>query len=315
MSLLAVSNLSKYRDGNPSVHAIGFNQERGENIAIVGETGSGKTSLLKMIAGLLQPDEGEILLNRAPVLGPLYQLIPGHKDIGYLSQHFELLNHYKVYEVLDMHRKCSEQAANDLYQICRIEHLLQRRTDALSGGERQRIALAQQLVKSPQLILLDEPFSNLDFPHRQMIKQVLKDLRAQQDKSFIWVSHDAADVLSWADTMYIMQQGTFLQQGTPVQLYHHPINAYAACLLCDFNSIIVSNGRTAMIRPEKIVISSAPDNEANATIQSIDFCGDHFLIGLHAHGKMLRVKTIHANWSVGASVHVGWHEEDLHYFQ
>lgn len=315
MSLLAVSNLSKHRDGNRSVHAIGFTQERGENIAIVGETGSGKTSLLKMIAGLLQPDEGEVLLNGEPVLGPLYQLIPGHKDIGYLSQHFELLNHYKVYEVLDMHRKCSEKDADELYQICRIEHLLQRRTDALSGGERQRIALAQQLVKSPQLILLDEPFSNLDFPHRQMIKQVLKDLRAQQEKTFIWVSHDAADVLSWADTMYLMQQGSFLQQGTPAQLYHHPIDAYSAGLLGDFNAIILPDGGTAMIRPEKIVIASTTNSEPNATIESIEFCGDHFLVGINTHGKMLRVKTVHSNWSVGAPVHVSWQHEDLHRFQ
>jgi len=115
--------------------------------------------------------------------------------------------------------------------------------------------------------------------------------------------------------MYLMQQGFFLQQGTPAQLYHHPIDAYSAGLLGDFNAIILPDGGTAMIRPEKIVIASTTNSEPNATIESIEFCGDHFLVGINTHGKMLRVKTVHSNWSVGAPVHVCWQHEDLHRFQ
>src|SRR5580692_2230502 len=147
---------------------ISFVQQKGQKLALAGATGSGKSTLLKMIAGLLQPDEGEIWLDGQRVRGPLETLVPGHPGVAYLSQHFELWNNYRVGEILSYANDLSDEEAGTLYEMCRIDRLLGRRTDQLSGGERQRIALARLLVKPPRLLLLDEPYSNLDRIHKEI---------------------------------------------------------------------------------------------------------------------------------------------------
>ena len=176
MALLTVSGLSKDERGKAIVKDIYFTQRVFQKIAIAGETGSGKTTLLKMIAGLVQPDAGEIQFENKRVAGPYEKLIPGHPGIAYLSQHFELRNNYRVEEELEAVNKLTDKEADNVYRVCRIEHLLKRRTDQLSGGERQRIVLAGLLTTSPRLLLLDEPYSNLDAVHRNIIKSVINDI-------------------------------------------------------------------------------------------------------------------------------------------
>src|SRR5580704_11857710 len=188
MDLLQVIDVSKQfgvgLDGEIGVGAgsglridtISFSQQRGQKLAVAGATGSGKSTLLKMIAGLVQPDAGRILLEGVRVKGPLETLEAGHPGIAYLSQHFELWNNYRVWEILSYANDLEEEESGELYTICRIDHLLQRRTDQLSGGERQRIALARLLVRPPRLLLLDEPFSNLDRVHKETLQAVVRDI-------------------------------------------------------------------------------------------------------------------------------------------
>ena len=176
MALLTVSGVGKREKENFTVRDIHFTQQSSEKIAIAGETGSGKTTLLKMIAGLVQPDEGDIYLDNNRILGPFEKLIPGHPAIAYLSQHFELRKNYRVEEELESKNLLTEEEANRIYSICKIQHLLKRKTDQLSGGERQRIVLARLLTTSPKLLLLDEPFSNLDAVHKNIIKSALLDI-------------------------------------------------------------------------------------------------------------------------------------------
>ncbi|HRD58522.1 MAG TPA: ABC transporter ATP-binding protein, partial [Ferruginibacter sp.] len=135
MAFLTVENISGYNEGRLIVDNVSFEQQPGENIAIAGETGSGKTSLLKMIAGLMQPSSGNIFLKNSRVAGPDEQLIAGHKKIAFLSQHFELRNNYRVEELLDMANKLAAKEADKIYEICDIGHLLKRWSDELSGGE------------------------------------------------------------------------------------------------------------------------------------------------------------------------------------
>src|SRR5258706_9094063 len=176
MAFLNVSGISKKEGQWFSVKDINFVQEQFQKIAIAGETGSGKTTLLKMIAGLMQPDAGEIVFKGEKVLGPYEKLIPGHRRIAYLSQHFELRNNYRVEEELESKNLLTDKEADEIYSVCRIRHLLKRKTDQLSGGERQRIVLARLLTSSPELLLLDEPFSNLDAIHKNIIKSVIYDI-------------------------------------------------------------------------------------------------------------------------------------------
>lgn len=303
MALLSVTGISKIEGNTLAVKNIYFTQEPFQKIAIAGEAGSGKTTLLKMMAGLIQPDVGEILLNNTRVKGPDEQLIAGHKNIAYLSQHFELRNNYKVYEVLEMASSISAQEALDIYTVCRIEHLLHRWTDELSGGEKQRIALARVLGTSPKLLLLDEPFSNLDAGSKKMVQEVLSDITKKIKMSCIMVSHDAADILSWADTILIMKNGEIIQQGTPAKIYYQPANEYCAALFGDYNLIntnhpafagmmdMPANESRLMIRPEEIFIKATSTCTLEGEVLHIYFKGSYNIVEVMAAGQVIKVQS------------------------
>jgi iron(III) transport system ATP-binding protein len=263
MHLLEVNGVSKKENETFVVKTVSFKQNAFQKIAITGATGSGKTSILKMIAGLLHVDEGSVLFEEKKVLGPEEKLIPGHPHIGYLSQHFELRHHYKVSEVLEMANLLSQEEANKIYAICKIDHLLNRWTHELSGGERQRIALARVLVTSPKLLLLDEPYSNLDTFHKTLLKEVLHQLGNELKLTFILIAHDPQDVLSWADEIIVLQNGRIVQQASPQKIYYHPVSEYVASLFGKYNSI--TRGMEALfpelknkhfVRPEAFKINN-----------------------------------------------------------
>src|SRR5215203_1380378 len=145
---LLVYRITKQQENDFVLRDISFIQQQFQKIAIAGETGSGKTTLLKIIAGLIQPDEGQVVFKNEIVKGPEEQLIPGHPGIAYLSQHFELRNNYRVEEMLNLTLQLEDEQADTIFKVCRINHLLKRKTDQLSGGEKQRVALAGLLISS-----------------------------------------------------------------------------------------------------------------------------------------------------------------------
>ena len=314
MDLLRVSGVSKKENDAFTVKNISFTQQPFQKIALAGETGSGKTTLLKMIAGLLQPDEGEIIFEQKQVRGPLYQLIPGHAGIAYLSQHFELRNNYRVHEILSYANELPEQAAFHIYKICRIDHLLNRRTDQLSGGERQRVALARLLIGSPRLLLLDEPFSNLDILHKNIIRSVINDVNTQLGISCIMVSHDAADALSWADNILVLKEGKLIQNSSPEETYYRPLNEYCAGLLGEYNLVDSGNamvlqpsprhlpeGKKMLVRPEQF-ITRRNGNRLKGIIQNRYFMGSYFTLEILAGGQALNAKTTDHSFSRGEEV-------------
>ncbi|MBX9785048.1 MAG: ABC transporter ATP-binding protein [Chitinophagaceae bacterium] len=310
MDFLQVKDLYKRNGSRIAVDHVSFSMHAQQATAIAGETGSGKTSLLKMIGGLMQPDSGEVLFEGKRVEGPLERLIPGHENIAYLSQHFELRNNYWVYELLEMVSKLPEAEAAQICSVCQIEHLLQRRTNELSGGEKQRIVLAMQLVKKPKLLLLDEPFSNLDAIHEQTIKDVIHDVSEQFQTSCIMVSHDGKDVLSWAGTIYIMQNGAIIQSGTPHQIYYKPLNEYCAGLFGEYNLLPVNfftataraKQKKIIIRPEQLRITTSKTNAVKATVTSVLFFGSYYMIEATAGKHGLKIKTTSNNVSKGDAV-------------
>jgi ABC-type sulfate/molybdate transport systems ATPase subunit len=207
MDWLRVENIVKQELDIKVVHNISIEMARGEKLAIMGETGSGKSSVLKIIAGLMQPDEGTVWFEGKRVEGPLETLIPGHPKMAYLSQYFELRPNFFVHEVLEYANELPKEEAGYLYELCEITHLLKRKTHQLSGGEKQRIALARLLSKKPSLLLLDEPFSHLDLPHRKTIKKVIANAGVQMGFSTILVSHEPSDVLPWANRVIFIKNG------------------------------------------------------------------------------------------------------------
>jgi ABC-type sugar transport system ATPase subunit len=302
MPLLIVSGLTrKERDANV-LSNVSFTQQLHEQIAIAGETGSGKTTLLKSIAGLVQPDTGEILFRGEKVIGPLDKLIPGHRSIGYLSQHFELRNNYRVEEELEAVNLLPKSSAQDIYRVCRIEHLFKRKTNELSGGERQRIVLARLLTTSPELLLLDEPFSNLDVSHRNIIRSVIHDVGEQLKLSCILVSHDPQDMLGWADKILVMLQGKIIQQGTPKEIYEQPKTLYCAGLFGEYNIIrddqiamqfsgTATRNHPLMIRPEHFCITTSETNGITGIISAIRYMGNYYLLEVVVGNDTLRVQT------------------------
>lgn len=314
MALLSVNGIEKKERGEYLVRNISFTQEQFQKIAIAGETGSGKTTLLKIIAGLLQRDNGEVFFNNERVLGPLEKLIPGHQQIAYLSQYFELRNNYRVEEELDSKNLLSGEEAHTLYTICRIEHLLKRKTNEVSGGERQRIVLAKILITSPNLLLLDEPFSNLDAANKKIIKSVIDDISEKLGITCILVSHDAMDVLGWADSIIVMKDGNIIQQDTPTIIYHQPVNEYCAALFGDYNLVTKKNiaqlgwkcqhPKQLLVRPEEIKICKDDNKDLQGEIKKISFGGSYYLLEVEAGDQLLLVKTNNTTLTARDIIHL-----------
>ncbi len=314
---LSVQGIAKQQLGKTVLHPIYLNQLPNQRIAIAGETGSGKSTLLKIIAGLIQPDEGAVYFLGQRVLGPLEVLIPGHPSIAYLSQHFELRNNYRVHELLEMDNLLPQSEAVIIYEVCRIDHLLQRKTDELSGGEKQRIALAKLLTKAPVLLLLDEPFSNLDRVHKQMIQTVIEDISSVLNITCMLVSHDATDVLSWADRVWVLKEGKLIQEGSTKQLYYHPVNEYVAALMGEYNLIDTSlypefiqilgegvRGKRALIRPEQFSFNGHAANFLEGRVEKSFFYGSHYMVHVLVEGMVIKVQTAIFQYHAGDKVKV-----------
>lgn len=320
MYFLQVSKISKQQSGNWVLKDIDIIQQRFQKIAIAGETGSGKSTLLKIIAGLEQPDTGKILFEGKKVAGPLDTLIPGHPGIAYLSQHFELRNNYRVEELLEYANKLSEAEAEKLFTVCRIDHLVKRKVDQLSGGEKQRIALARLLVGSPKLLLLDEPFSNMDPGHKHILKSVLNDIGERLQITCILTSHDPMDTLSWADEIWVMRNGKIIQKDSPFDMYHHPSDEYCAGLFGSYNLFTADDislfpemntthaGATRLFtRPEQFSISASPQNNAiKAAVELTSFWGSYYEITVRTASKKITVKAAEAGFEKGQTVYISF---------
>jgi iron(III) transport system ATP-binding protein len=300
MSLLNVSGISKRQAEEYVLKNINFVQEPSQKIAIAGATGSGKTTLLKIIAGFIQPDAGEVLLEGTRVKGPLEKLLPGHPRIAYLSQNFELRNNYKVEELLQMSNKLSTSDAMLVYEVCHIDHLLNRWSHELSGGERQRIAFAKTLVTNPEILLLDEPFSNLDSIHRSVLKSVISDVEKKLNTTCILVSHDPVDILSWAQEIIVLQTGKIIQRGTPEQIYYQPVNEYAAALFGKFVPVSseliqlfpgLENSDLRFIRPQSFRLSYDPNAGLRGEVLSVIFMGNYYEMQVNVSGRTLTITT------------------------
>ena len=319
MDLLKVSGISRNEDGLPVLQDIHFSQQAFQKLAIAGATGSGKTTLLKMIAGLVQPTTGEVLFEGQKIKGPEEKLIPGHPSIAYLSQHFELRNHYRVEEILQMASRLSGEEVENICAVCRIDHLLKRWTHQLSGGERQRIALARLLVSAPSFLLLDEPYSNLDALHRNILRLVIAEISEKMDITCMIVSHDPVDVLSWADEIIILQDGKMVQKASPEEVYNQPVNEYAAALFGKFNVMspflakafsaftdIELNYISSFIRPEQFQIGYDENSGVKGEVQKVLFMGSYYEAEVNISGNAIIIYTNNSTIKKGESVYVSF---------
>ncbi len=320
MHLLEIKEIYKKEIKGNGLKGISFEQMPAEKIAIAGETGSGKSTLLRVIAGFIQPDSGTVFFKGTKVKGPNDTLIPGHRSIAYLSQQFELPHFLTVEQVLIYANPLSDadaekdESAKELYTLCSIEHLLKRRTDELSGGERQRVALTRLLLTKPELLLLDEPFSNLDTVHKNTLKKVINTIGKRLSISCVLVSHDPLDTLSWADKIVVLKDGEIIQIDTPKNIYNHPTNEYVAGLfgnylllndrltsLFNIPTSFLKNQLPLIIRPELIHISSQKTNNGvEVEINDVKYFGSYQEIEVIIGESNLFIKTFNkATFQVG----------------
>lgn len=300
MHLLHVSGISRQEEGAYVLQDVSFTQEAGEKLGLAGATGSGKSTLLKILAGLAQPYAGRVLFEGVQVAGPEEKLMPGHPRIAYLSQHFELRNNYRVLELLEMANRLSKKEAALIYSICRIDHLLNRWTNQLSGGERQRIALAQVLVTAPRLLLLDEPYSNLDAFHKNLLKSVVDAISEQLEITCILVSHDGGDLLSWADKIVVLQKGRILQRDTPVNVYRQPVSEYAAALFGKYTMLTPALAKafstvadlelaslTRFFRPQHFKIVADEKEGLRGEVTAVRYMGSYYELEIAVAGSKI----------------------------
>lgn len=304
MHLLQVAGIRFEENQQVVLQQISFSQREFQKIAVAGETGSGKSTLLQIIAGLVQPSAGQVLFENRRIKGPAEELVPGHPRIAYLSQQFELPQFLRVEQVLRYANKLPLEEAQALYELCQISHLLKRKTNQLSGGERQRIALTRLLLSRPRLLLLDEPYSNLDMAHKNTLKSVIHDIGQELEITCMLISHDPQDTLSWADEILVLQNGHLVQKGAPEQVYCQPVNEYVAALFGRYNLVgeaaaaaiarlagIHGKGKKMLIRPEHFQLVSAGSEALTGTVQQVNFFGSYYEIVVLLAGEPVTVKT------------------------
>lgn len=286
-SFLHINNITKTYSNTTVLQDVSFKVEQHKNVAIIGVSGSGKTSLLKILSGHLQATNGEVFFEGLKVVGPLEKLLPGHKNIGYLSQHYELLNNYVVKDLILFNEMLSLNKINELLEICAVNHLLNRKTSELSGGEKQRIALCKILITQPKLLVLDEPYSNLDLWHSTILKSTLQSLQQELGISILLASHNPLDTLSWANEIIVLQDGKIVQQANPESTFYQPKNQYVAGLFGSYTNLqtLFQLSDFCIARPNQITITSSINATLKGFIKTINFLGVYYevivQVGLH----------------------------------
>ncbi len=234
--MLSVKNLSKSYSGKIILDKISFSVRKGQILGILGESGSGKTTLLKLVAGLSEPDKGIVKLAGEPIKPPSEKLVAGHANIKLVQQDFQLFPNISVREniayPLRMYEKSYiQQRTDDLIALCSLEKIQHQTPKEISGGEKQRTAIAQALADEPKVLLLDEPFSQLDIFNKRKLKAEISTIVKKLKVTCVLVSHDVSDVVSLVNQLIIIRNGKILQSGTPEALLQNPADDYVAAFL------------------------------------------------------------------------------------
>ena len=238
MTTLRISGVAASYDGRPVLHGLDLVVPSGTTSAILGASGCGKTTLLRVVAGFQPADEGVVQLDDRTVSGPGVWVAPEKRGIGYVAQEGNLFPHLTVganvaYGLSRQARRAGERVGELLELVGLPPDLAARRPDQLSGGQQQRVALARALARRPTVVLLDEPFSSLDAGLRASTREAVAQALAHEDVTVVLVTHDQAEALSFADRVAIMHDGRFSQVGTPSEVYGTPADRHAAAFLGD----------------------------------------------------------------------------------
>ncbi len=289
--IVKIEGIAKRYGTVQAVAGVDLEIERGALFALLGGSGCGKTTLLRMLAGLETPDSGRILIDGQDMTG-----VPAHRrPVNMMFQSYALFPHMSVAANIgyglrrearpaaEIHRRVAEMLA-----LVQLKDLGDRKPSQLSGGQRQRVALARALIKEPKLLLLDEPLAALDRKLREGTRFELVRLQEQLGLTFVIVTHDQEEAMSMATRLAVMNAGTIVQTGTPHELYEHPATRFVADFIGVANILEVAADRWMALRPEKIRLAAdRPETAHTVTgrIADIAYEGGRSLYRVATEGR------------------------------
>lgn len=244
LSLIQLYKVSKKYPGADiyAVNDVSFSLNKGEILALVGESGSGKTTLLRLIAGLEHPNQGEIILENKTIVKGRKSLPTNKRKTGMVFQDYALFPHLTIYEnvafgLKGLSKKSVRNRVIETIELTGLKEDINKYPHQLSGGQQQRVALARALAPRPNLLLLDEPFSNLDTILRDQVREEVRQIIKTLGITAILVTHDTRDAFATADKIAVMLEGKLLQLDTPDTLYNNPNSSYVAELFGKSNNL------------------------------------------------------------------------------
>ena len=279
--MLKVSNISfQYAPKKKILSNISFNLKEGQHLCVMGESGSGKSTLLKAIYGLLDLKKGSIYWKNQEVLGPAFHLVPGMSFFKYVAQDFDLMPYTSVAENIGkflsrFYPEEKEQRTKELLEVIEMSSFANEKVKTLSGGQQQRVAIARALAKEPELILLDEPFGQIDNFKKNSLRRKLFSYLKEKNISCIVATHDGDDALSFADQMMVIKNKKVIAFDSPRNLYKSPPEHYVAALFDDVNELYI-DGERRLMYPHQIQTSK--DSLHKVIVKKSFFKGSFWLI-------------------------------------
>ena len=286
MSRIELKHISHSYDNTMVLHDINLCIENGEFFTLLGPSGCGKTTLLRIVAGFISGAKGDILLDGKNI----HAMPPEKRNIGFVFQNYALFPHMTVWEnvcfglsIKKYSKSQIEDTARKYLKLVDMEAYQDRKIDELSGGQQQRVAVARSLAIEPNILLLDEPMSNLDVSLREEMRNEIRNIQRKLHITTIFVTHDQNEALSISDRIAVFNQGNCLQCDTPEKIYFEPADEFVAGFLGKTNVIsreyLLSRNLPALkdrlfIRPEMIALSfSCSSSMVPAVITEKQFCG------------------------------------------
>ena len=339
-TIIKIENLSKSFGEKVILDNINLDIKRGEFVTLLGPSGCGKTTLLRMLAGFMQPDEGTISMEEKNILA----MPPHQRPLNTVFQRYALFPHLNVYENIAFGLKLKKVESKEIDKRVRKALKMVSMTDyedrdvnSLSGGQQQRVAIARAIVNQPQVLLLDEPLAALDLKMRKDMQMELKQMHEALGITFIYVTHDQEEALTLSDTIVVMSEGKIQQIGSPIDIYNEPVNSFVADFIGESNILngtmikdkevefighkfeCVDKGfgeNTAVdvvIRPEDIYIVGNVENaDFTGVVKSCTFKGVHYEMFVETDkGFELMIQDYNA-FEEGATVGMFIKPSDIH---